>query len=412
MEVTLMSLGGTMNKLLLLIAFALPLAAQDISGTIEGSVLDPSGAFVSGAKVTVTNVDRNQVVRTVTTDSSGAYVAPFTPVGRYSVKVEAAGFKAATHSDIVLNVNDDLKININLEVGAVSETVEIKEQLGGVELASAANSSTIEGTQVRELMLSTRNYEQLVSLSPGVTANSTDELYIGNSAPAGTAATLPYSINGNRNSANNWTVDGADNVDRGGNLTLMTFPSVDSIDEFKVERGLYTADTGRAGGAQVSVVTKSGTSQFHGSAYEFIRNNDFNANNFINNANKVNVVNGKAQVPALRWNDFGGTIGGPVYIPGHYNKDKNKTFFFFSEEARRIITYTTFQPTIPTSGMAAGNFPTPVCIVYTTTCEQTATQIPASQINPVAAQYVKDIFGKLALDPTSTTAGFFSQRNL
>jgi len=391
---------------------ALPLSAQDISGTIEGTVLDPSGSAVANAKVTVTNQLRNQVVRTITTGDSGAYAAPFSPVGTYSVKVEAPGFKTATISDIALNVNDDLKINVNLQLGAVAESVDVKEQTDTVDLATAANSSTIEGTQVRELMLSTRNYEQLVSLAPGVTANSTDELYIGTSAPAGTAATIPYSVNGNRNSANNWTVDGADNVDRGSNLTLMVFPSVDSIDEFKVERSLYTADTGRAGGAQVSVVTRSGASQFHGSLYEFIRNNDFNANNFINNANSVNVINGRAQVPPLRWNDFGGTIGGPVYVPGHYNKDRNKTFFFFSEEARRIITYTTFQPIIPTSGMVSGAFATPVCISYTTSCQATATQIPTSQINPIALQYIKDIYSKLTLNPTSTTAGFFPQRNL
>ncbi len=217
-----------------------------------------------------------------------------------------------------------------------------------------ANATTIEGTQVRELTLNTRNYEQLVSLMPGVSANTTDELYIGNSAPSGFAATLPYSINGNRNSSNNWTVDGADNVDRGSNQTLMTFPSVDAIAEFKVERSLYTADTGRAGGAQISVVTKSGTSQFHGSLYEFFRNDKLAANNWENNAAKV-LVNGKVQVPPLRWNDFGGSFGGPIYIPNHYNKDKNKTFFFFSEEARRIHTYTTLAPTLPTQGMLAGN---------------------------------------------------------
>ena len=222
---------------------ALPLAAQDVSGTIEGTVLDPTGSSVANATVTVTNQLRNQVIRTITTGSSGAYSAPFSPVGTYSVKVEAPGFKTATVSDIALNVNDDLRINVNLQLGAIAESVDVKEQTNQVELATAANSSTIEGTQVRELMLPTRNYEQLVALAPGVTANSTDELYIGNSAPAGTAFTIPYSINGNRNSANNWTVDGADNVDRGSNLTLMVFPSVDSIEEFKVERSLYTADT-------------------------------------------------------------------------------------------------------------------------------------------------------------------------
>ena len=235
--------------MLLGVALAGSMAAQDISGTIEGSVLDPSGAGVPKAKVTITNTDRNQIVRTITSDAGGNYAAPLIPVGTYLIKVEASGFKTATRSGIVLNVNDDLKINITLEVGAVSETVDVTSQAAGVELSTAVNATTIEGIQVRELPLATRNYEQLVSLMPGVTANSTDELYIGNSAPAGTVATMPYSINGNRNSANNWTVDGADNVDRGSNLTLMTFPSVDSIAEFKVERSLYTADTGRAGGA-------------------------------------------------------------------------------------------------------------------------------------------------------------------
>ena len=215
-------------------------------------------------------------------------------------------------------------------------------------------------------------------MMPGVTANSTDQLYIGNSAPAGTAATLPFSVNGNRNSANNWTVDGADNVDRGSNLTLMTFPSIDSIAEFKVERSLYTADTGRAGGAQINVVTKSGTNQYHGDLYEFVRNNAFAANNWINNAQKV-LVNGSVQVPPLRWNDFGGTIGGPVPLG---KKDNHKTFFFYSEEARRIHTYSTFNPVLPTQAMIQGTFSQPVCInlnIATATCLATGTQIHVHQ---------------------------------
>ena len=350
-------------------------------------------------------------MRTVNSSNLGLYSAPLIPIGIYTVKVESTGFKTATRSGIVLNVNDNIQINMALEVGAMTETINVSEQSGGVELASVANANTIEGIQIRGLPLATRNYEQLVSLMPGVTANSTDELYIGNSAPAGTAAVVPYSINGNRNSANNWTVDGADNVDRGSNLTLMTFPSIDAVAQFKVERSMYTADTGRAGGAQINVVTRSGTSKFHGSLYEFIRNDAFNANNWINNANKVNVVNGTAKIPPLRWNDFGGTIGGPVYMPGH-SRNTSKTFFFFSEEARRIITYTTFQPTIPTTGMLAGTFATPVCISNSATCTDTTTQIAPSRINPIAAQYIKDIFSKLPLNESSTTAGFFPQRNI
>ncbi len=390
--------------------------AQDVTATIQGAVQDPTGAAVPNAKVTVTNTDRNEAIRTITTDASGNYSAPLLPIGHYSLKVEAQGFKTFTRSGIVLNVNDNLKLNIKLDVGAVSETVEVHEQMAGVDLVTPSSSTTIEGVQVRDLSLATRNYEQLAALMPGVSAAPTDQLYIGVSSPAGTAATIPYSVNGNRNSANNWTVDGADNVDRGSNLTLMTFPSVDSIAEFKVERGLYTADTGRAGGAVINVITRSGTSDFHGDVYEFVRNNAFSANNWINNADRVNVVNGVAQVPALRWNDFGGTIGGPVYIPGHYNKDKNKTFFFFSEEARRIHTYTNFNPILPAQGMLTGNFSAPVCVSYTTSCQATATQIPTSQINPAAAAYIKDIFSKLPLPSVNTvaaqSAGFFPVQNI
>ena len=371
-------------------------AAQDISATIGGTVLDSSGAGVAGAKVTVTNTDRNLVIREVTTEAAGTYSAPLLPIGHYSVKVEAKGFKTETHTDIQLNVSDNLKINVTLQVGAVSETVNVTEQADKVELGTPASATTIEGTQVREQPLSTRNYEQLVALMPGVTAAATDQLYIGVSAPSGTAATVPFSVNGNRNSANNWTVDGADNVDRGSNLTLMTFPSVDSIAEFKVERSLYTADTGRAGGAQINVVSKSGTSEFHGVLYEFVRNNAFAANNWINNAQSIK-INGAVQVPPLRWNNFGGTIGGPVPI-GH--KDNRKTFFFFSEEARRILTYSTFTPTLPTQGMIQGTFSQPVCVSYSIAagkCETTGTQIPSTSINPIAAAYIKDIYGKIAL---------------
>jgi hypothetical protein len=401
---------------LLATAVAACLAAQDVSATIGGAILDASGSAVAGAKVTILNTDRNQVIREITTETAGTYTAPLLPIGSYSVKVEAKGFKTETRTGIVLNVNDDLKINIALVVGAITDTVEVKSQAVAVELGTPANSTTIEGVQVRELSLSTRNYEQLVSLTPGVTANSTDQLYIGNSSPAGTAATLPYSINGNRNSANNWTIDGADNVDRGSDLTLMMFPSVDSIAEFKVERSLYTADTGRAAGAQINVVTKSGTNQYHGDLYEFVRNNAFEANNWVNNATSVK-VNGIVQVPPLRWNDFGGTIGGPVPL-GH--KDNHKTFFFFSEEARRIHTYTTLIPTLPTLAMLQGTFSQPVCLTTTAgVCpagSAPVTQIPTTSINPIAAQYIKDIYSKLPLSATNsvsaTTSGSFPVQNI
>jgi hypothetical protein len=167
------------------------LHAQDISASIAGKVMDPSSAAVPNAKVTITNTDRNQVVRNIITDTEGNYAAPIIPIGTYSIKVEANGFKTERRTGIVLNVADDLKINISLQIGAVTDSVTVEASAAAVELGTSASSTTIEGVQVRELSLATRNYEQLVGLMPGVTSGATDELYIGNSAPSGTAALRP-----------------------------------------------------------------------------------------------------------------------------------------------------------------------------------------------------------------------------
>ncbi len=427
-----------MKRLAFCLLFAVGLLAQDISGTIEGSVLDPSGAALVKAKVSIVNTDRNQVERTITTDASGVYSATFLPIGHYSVSAEAAGFKTETREGIVLNVNDILKINLNMQVGAVSESVQVVANSTQIELGTPADSTTIDGTQVRELALGTRNFAQLVALMPGVIdVTGVDELFPGTSSATGTSTAIPFSVNGMRNSANNWTVDGVDNIDRGSNTSLTNFPSIDAIAEFKVERSTYTADTGRAGGGQIAVVTRSGTNHFHGTLFEFFRNDALNANNWANNANKVNLVNRDnpsapctvanytdcyAKGTPVRWNDFGGNLGGPVYL-GHYNKDKNKTFFFYSEEARRIIQYATFNPTWPTTGMAQGNMIQPVCLTTITsagvvcpTGSAPVTSIPASLINPVAAEYLKDVYGKLPLPTGATTAAttssFFAAQTL
>jgi hypothetical protein len=414
---------------LLALASGFALVAQDITGSIGGTILDPSDAVVPNAKVTVTNTDRNQVVRTITTESTGSYSVPYIPVGTYTIKVEAAGFKTQERTGVVLNVADDLRINIRLEVGATSETVEVRAEAVGVELGTPASASTIEGRQITELSVAARNYEQLMILMPGVAANAYDELYVGNTAPGGATNTIPFAVNGARTSANNWTVDGADNVDRGSNLTLQTYPSVDAISQFKVERSLYTADTGRAGGGQINVVTRGGTSKYHGGVYEFFRNDKLNSNTWNNNANRVNLYDSAnplnncstnftstcyARIPPVRWNNYGFTFGGPVAFRG-YNKNKNKTFFFYSQEWRKIITYATFNPTLPTTGMLTGQMIQPVCITVASggcpSGSTPVTQIPANLINPNSAAYIKDIFGKLPLltgnTTQTTTSGFY-----
>jgi hypothetical protein len=389
--------------LLLALFCASGLIAQDITGSIAGTVMDASGAGVPGAKVTVTNVDQNHAVRSLTTDGSGSYSAPLLQIGKYSVTVELKGFKKTTEKDITLNVNDKLTVNVKLDVGDVQQEVTVEAAAIQVELQSPTQSTTITGTQIREIALVTRNYEQLVALMPGVSSTAVDQLYVGVSAPAGTASTIPYAINGARSAASSWTVDGADNVDRGSNLTLLNTPSVDAIAEFKVQRSGYSAEFGRAGGGMISVVTKSGSNEFHGDIFEFVRNNAFAANNFLNNANKLNLgSDGTAQVPALRYNNFGGTIGGPVWIPGVYgkNRNKNQTFFFFSTEFRRVITYSSPVAVVPTAAELAGTFPHPICSSFTgNTCNNVTQQI--TKFDPVAQQYIKDIFSKVAL-PTGT----------
>ena len=405
---------GVANRCLgvLLLMFCLSSASfsQNVTGTISGTVLDSKGAAIPHVKVTVTNIEQNVDVRTVMTDEYGGYVAPLLPVGRYSVTAQAEGFKKSIQTSVVLNVNDKLSVNFTLEVGAVSETVSVEANVFQVDTQSVTPSGLITGTQVRELSLGTRNYEQLVSLMPGVSMGNLNQLYIGNSLPSGLAATVSFSINGQRNGSNYWTIDGIDNVDRGSDLTLSNFPSVDAISEFKVLRTEYDAEFGRAGGGIINVVTKSGTNSFHGDAYEFFRNDDLNANNFFNNAASPRQI----PRPPLRYNDFGYTLGGPVFIPNHYNTNKDKTFFFFSEEFRRVITYATFSAAEPTQAMLAGNFQNNVCVAFSgTTC--TANSNTITNINPAAAAYIKDFYSKFPA-PNNAATSIFSlltaQRNI
>ncbi|HYT19858.1 MAG TPA: TonB-dependent receptor [Candidatus Polarisedimenticolia bacterium] len=384
-------------------------AAQEVTGSILGTVTDSKGGVVPNAKVTITNTDRQVVVRTLTTDDRGQYVAPLLPIGQYSVTVEIAGFKKLTQSGVTLNVNDKLPLNFKLEVGAVSETVSVEADALHVDTQSVVPTGLITGTQMRELSLGTRNYEQLVSLMPGVSMGNLNQLYIGNSLPSGLAATVSFSINGQRNGSNYWTIDGIDNVDRGSNLTLSNFPSVDAISEFKVLRSEYDAEFGRAGGGIINVATKSGGNTFHGNAYEFFRNDVLAANNFFNNAATPQVKR-----PPLRYNDFGYTIGGPVFIPNHYSANKDKTFFFFSEEFRRVITYSTFSANVPTAGMLGGNFQNNVCVAFNgTTC--TANSNTIASFNSAATAYIKDFYSKFP-GANNTASSIFSlvtaQRNI
>lgn len=421
-----------------LLAVSAPtLSAQETSGSISGTVKDASGAAIKGATVKLINTDRNVTVRTVTTNGSGFYTATSLPLGTYTVEVADGGFRTEDVTGLVLNVNDALTVNRSLVPGNVGETLTVLADQVQLNLENGMSQGLINGTQIRELALNNRNYEQLLLLQPGVSfGGASDQLYIGTSLPSGTSNQVAFSIDGSRPTSNNWTIDGADNVDRGANLTLLSYPSVDAIAEFKTLRGNYLAEFGRNASGQIDVITRSGSSAFHGSAYEFFRNDKFNANAFFN---KVATVTPR---PLLRYNDFGGTLGGPVFIPKVYD-GRNKTFFFFSYEGRRVINYATTTALLPTPGEQAGDFsqafytnaakavtqgPVAVCTSVTQnlaastyTCNSYGTKV--TNFSTTAQQYLRDIYGKLpqltqtmisanlaaGIDPHSYT---YNQRNV
>jgi hypothetical protein len=406
MKNRILSLGLVLAALLAICATNI--SAQNVTGTILGTVSDSKGGVVPNVAVTITNADEKVIVRTVSTDDHGEFVVPLLPVGRYDVSAEIKGFKKAIRSGVVLNVDDRLAVNFSLEIGSVSESVSVEASALHVDTETATATGVISGIQLRELSLNSRNYAQLVLLVPGASdSGNASQIFPGATAPIGTNL-MTYQINGNRREENNYQVDGADNMDRGSNLTLLSFPSIDAISEFRVVRGAYDAESGRSAGAQINVITRSGTSDLHGGAYEFFRNDILNANSFFNNA-----TNPVTKRPTLRYNDFGGTIGGPVWIPKVY-EHRNKTFFFFSDEARRIVTYSNPTATVPYSGMMNGQFDHVVCTQWANSngapgaCTAYGTSIPTASINPIAAAYVKDLFSKFPLPNDGTAANPFT----
>ena len=337
--------------------------AQELAATLTGTVTDPSGAVVSGVTVLVHSNDTGADVRSVTTSSTGNFNITNLPAGRYTVTIKSEGFQTYLAKDVILNVAEKHTLDVALKAGKVSETVEVTAENTPIQTTTAEQSGTVTGEQVRELALNNRNFEQLVLLQPGV-ANQ-----LGDEPGFGLSSNTSIAINGARMGANNWTVDGADINDSGSNGTLLNTPSIDAIQEFTLERSNYDASFGRSGGGQVVVSTKSGTNQIHGSAYEFNRNNYYNANTFENRQAIDTAIAGGAtpaeayaanEVPIERYNDWGFTVGGPLEIPKLYMPAKNKTFFFWSEEWRHSSLPGSTEIPVPTTQQLAGIFTTPI----------------------------------------------------
>ncbi len=322
---------------------------QELAATLTGTVTDASGALVAGATVGVHSEDTGADIRTVTTSSTGEFNITNIPAGRYMVTVKNEGFQTFVAKGVVLNVAEKHTLDVALKTGKATESVEVTAENTPIQTTTAEQSGTVTGDQVRGLALNNRNFEQLVLLQPGVSNQLGDE------PGFGLSSNTTISVNGARAGANNWTVDGADINDSGSNGTLLNTPSVDAIQEFTLERSNYDASFGRSGGGQVVVATRAGTNQFHGSAYEFNRNNFYNANTFENRA-----VYPALPVPIERYNDFGFTLGGPLYIPKLYHPSKYKTFFFWSEEWRKASTPGSAQIPVPTNAQLNGVFTTPI----------------------------------------------------
>lgn len=334
------------NRALLLIALLTVVTlsaaswAQD-TGSITGMVKDPSGAAVTGANVTVTSPDR-AITRQTVTNSAGEYNASALPAGKYDIEVSAGGFKKFAAKGVVLDVAQKARVDIALQVGAINTEVVVEgAAVAQVETQSSELAGTVTGKEISQLELNGRNFTQLVTLVPGV-SNQTGQ----DEGAEGLNGSVQYSMNGGRVEYNNWEVDGGDNMDNGSNATLNVFVSLDAISEFKVLTSNYGAQYGRNGSGTVEVETKSGTKAFHGDAYEFVRNNAFNAKNIV-----------QSTTPDYKKNDWGYTVGGPVYIPKLYNRNRDKTFFFWSQEWRRdIVPGQSFNQLVPSVAERGGDF--------------------------------------------------------
>jgi hypothetical protein len=315
--------------------------AQD-TASITGTITDPSGAAVPNAQVAVRN-EEHGIHRSSASNGSGDFLFASLPIGSYDLAVTAQGFKKYEAKGITLVIAQKARVNVALEVGTISTEVVVQgSEVAQVETQSSDLGNTISGKEISQLELNGRDFTQLVTLSPGVTNQS------GQDEGGEGATTVAFSINGGRTEYNNFEIDGGDALDNGSNTTINVYPSIDAIAEVKVLTSNYGAQYGKNGSGTVEVETKSGTNHFHGDLYEFLRNDDFNATQF-----------GLTSVPEYKKNDFGFTIGGPVYIPGHYNAGRQKTFFFWSEEWRRDLTPASsfFAVTIvPTTADRMGNF--------------------------------------------------------
>ena len=324
-----------------LLAVTAVATAQVTTADLVGMVRDESGALVRGAKVTIAN-EATGVNRSFTTDSDGHYIFTGLQPGRYILRAEAQGFRKLERTGVELQVNQRAEVDLDLVVGQVGETVLIEGTTALLESQSSVLGSVIQETQVQDLPLNGRNFVQLAILSPGVsgTGYGMKGTIMSGTRPDDLRPGTELFVNGNRESSNNYLYDGIDNNDR-LTLAIVVRPAVEAIKEFKIQTNLFSAEQGRNPGGQVNVVTKSGGNQIHGVAYEFLRNDALDANNFFSNR-------AGQKIPPFKQNQFGGAVGGPII--------KGKTFYFGDYDGFRQRQGRVFVNTVPTLRMRQGDF--------------------------------------------------------
>jgi outer membrane receptor protein involved in Fe transport len=306
-----------------------------VSGAITGTVRDASGAVVPGAKVSVFNKDRG-INRETVSNASGDYLVQGLGEGTYTVKVAAKGFQGYLAENQVMRVGQNIRVDATLSVGSQTTEVTVEGSAAGtIETQSSELSTTITSKQISQLELNGRSFVQLIELSPGV-SNQTGQ----SEGVTGPGGSVSYSVNGGRTEYNNWEIDGGDIMDAGSMSNLNVFPNVDALDQVQVFTSSYDAQYGRSGSGAIEAVTKSGTNSFHGEAFEYLRNQFFNAKNYFNEPGE--------RIGAYKKHDFGGTIGGPI--------KKDKLFFFYSEELRRESVPGFYNTPIPTDAERGGDF--------------------------------------------------------
>lgn len=334
-----------MKKLILALLASTFALAQNRTAEISGRILDPSDAALVGAQITARNVGTG-ARRGATSSGTGDYVIPLLEPGNYELLVEQQGFRTLQRSGILLHVGDSVRIDIKMQLGEVTQTVNVVEEAPLLRTTDASLGQVIDNTKVSSLPLNGRSSFRLVELTPGFVGSQAARGQFGD-IPVNTTWDANFSINGGQGYANEIMIDGAPST-TGFFNQITTMPSVDALVEFKVQSNSLSAEFGRFGGGVLNVTTKSGANDFHGSLFEFLRNSALDANDFFNNR-------AGSKKPPFRMNQFGGSFSGPVIVPGIYH-GKNRTFFFFNYEATRWRRGDVYLATVPTAQQRAGDF--------------------------------------------------------